>query len=295
MKSMTFIFPADLIFYIHRTSLVMTSGLFAVLVGCKTEVSDQNADARKDLASLSSRTQGPDISSYALDDSPPTLGPVTASAVPNKCQQIRIDVVAFDNKVGLQRKAYSFNGGISWQADPAIIIETSTLDLKENSVQVRDQLGNVVKYNHKLHAVSTGCTCVTPWGKELQDGESVTGYKISHAAQTKDCDSTANSGPLKCLGGYLSGDPSFQYGSCQPEVVNDSGGGTEWECDLPWRGHVTNGSMVLAYSRLKVSCAESCQTYKQNLVCDYFDGLLKDPNGKLHPESIYPECIEECL
>ena len=173
-----------------------------------------------------------------------------------QCNKIRVLVFANDANAGIHENGYSFDGGLTWQADSIKDFTGLTYSSPANSVWVRDRSGNIAKYTKALSATSSPCPCATPWGETIQHGTTLKAFKSTTVACTTTCE--ANSTSRTCNNGVLSGGAEFVAGTCS--VVGCP------KCRLPWGDEIDHGISVKAFNRSSAPCAGEC--LESTLSCD---------------------------
>jgi hypothetical protein len=178
---------------------------------------------------------------------PEILDVITESS---QCNRIRILVFAQDDNSGLNAEAYSFDAGITWQADSFKDFTGLNLAITEQKVWVRDRAGNISKYAKAVAATASPCPCDTPWGERIEHGQVRTAYKTSTVACTTTC--AANSQQRTCNNGVLSGTAEFVAKSCQVTGCP--------KCKLPWGDEIDHGVKVTGYNHSTAACAGECES-----------------------------------
>ncbi|WP_415061165.1 hypothetical protein [Bdellovibrio sp.] len=92
----------------------------------------------------------------------------TTTATEPACGTVRVSVTASDDSAGMAATAYSFDGGVSWQASASKDFSTTSLNLGIGTIQVRDSANNVTSYNATVTGSATTCYTyswqTTGWG-----------------------------------------------------------------------------------------------------------------------------------
>ena len=120
-------------------------------------------------------------------------------------------------------------------------------------------------YTYQTCSVNPPRVCTTPWGAQLNDGQSVTAYKTRSTAFGSTCESETRT----CHDGSLSG--SFTFQSCDTDQPNT--------CTLPWGGVLANGQSVTAYETSTSAYGTVCKS--QTRTCN---------NGNLSGSYTFQSC-----
>jgi hypothetical protein len=93
-------------------------------------------------------------------------------------------------------------------------------------------------------SIQTAAICTTPWGAQVQHGNTVVAFSSATVDFGKTCDAQVR----MCNNGILSGTASIQ--NCAQALPRN--------CTTPWGASVSHGTSVDAYSRSTVPFGQSC-------------------------------------
>jgi hypothetical protein len=172
-----------------------------------------------------------------------------------RCNEIRVRIFAQDN-MGLHREPYSFDGGVTWQADSTRVYTGLELQLSIGLIRVRDRSGNIAQWDKNISSTASPCPCPAPWGETIAHGTSVDAYNASTVNCTTTCE--ANKQVRTCNNGVLSGSNSFASKTCRVTGCP--------ACTLPWGATLQHGASVEAYNLASAPCAGRC--LKTTLTCN---------------------------
>lgn len=233
--------------------------------GCQSKVEVKKSSASEVLKEFSVKIEAPrcplcsiskieTCEACGIDNKAPTITDVFTESF--QCNQIRVLVFAQDDNAGLHENAYSFDNGLTWQAESFKDFVGLERVFALNSVWVKDRSGNIAKHPKGFTATASPCPCDTPWGEKLAHGQKRKAFKTSTVACTTTCD--ANSLERTCNNGLLSGTNDYSSANCT--VVGCP------KCRLPWGEDIENGVSVDAYIKASAPCAGEC--LKKSLSCD---------------------------
>ncbi len=158
------------------------------------------------------------------------------------------------------------------------------------------------------------CSTCTLGGKTYNSGESVAAYSQNTVPCGQTCTDASIYTTRTCVNGAFSGSASYQYTTCTssctptyPENVTsrsigdssiEGGGAVPYLCPvLGGRSFLLPGTQVSYYTRNKVACGETCETYRKVLTCHGSSGLLGFPASNQNTgilEPVYFSCKEVC-
>lgn len=142
-------------------------------------------------------------------------------------------------------------------------------------------VGNVCGVNGSWSVVSNTCTpnnrvCTTPWGQQVNHGQSVTAFRTQTVPNGQVCESETRT----CNDGNLSG--SFEYRECgvQPPQT----------CASPWGGApIAVGASVTAFQANQSQPGQQCVS--QTRTCQLVNGVAT-LSGTFTFQSCTPVCVQ---
>ena len=102
-------------------------------------------------------------------------------------------------------------------------------------------------YTFQTCTVNPPRVCTTPWGQQLNSGQSVTAYLNPTAQYNQQCVSEVR----VCTDGSLSGSYTYQSCTVNPPPAN---------CTLPWGGTLQSGQSVTAYKTTSTAYGTTCSS-----------------------------------
>ncbi len=212
------------------------------------------------------------------DTTPPVINSLELESL--GCGKLKLTITATDAGSGLHEKAYSFDGGITYQESPIheIVVSSGTsYTWSAGQARVRDSFGNVNTTAPSRTSTFTSCPCVTPWGTEISHNGSVVAY--SHDVLR--CTLTCNDHKITrlCQNGVLQGSDEFYLPNCVTEVC-ETGGGVPLECKDPITGRNQHPFLTMPfYNKECVNDGETCDQNRVFRFCNPLTGSFELPRN----------------